>query len=343
MSPRTARRMLTAPAVLLAAAGLVLTGAGAVLPFAPAADAAPAALHQTARIALGTASSIAKNAFTEGPGGSVYYSRGSVVYVVNGNARPAVALHAGHTVLALAANSSDLFVLTGLTVTEYARSNGAVVRHWTLTSPVTAITSAGMIAVGQTLWAWTDWATDSSGFEYANVDRISTTSSAVHLVDKKAFPVNVAADSSGLYYQDVRGAASILSLVHVTPSGSVRAKAESNASGPEALSAGRLDLLSFHGGRLNIDTYRPSTLARLSSAHVSSDDRTIAGTTIGLLVLAEPCSHLTCSSATVSELAASGLSTGSVTVPGAFTLLAGPAAAVIEDVGGHMFLVRLGP
>jgi hypothetical protein len=73
-------------------------------------------------------------------------------HVQKGSAASRVALHAGRPVLALAASSSKLFVETGLTVTEYNRSGGAKVRHWTLTSPVTPITIAGLLVAGHTLW-----------------------------------------------------------------------------------------------------------------------------------------------------------------------------------------------
>src|SRR5580692_254497 len=126
--------------VALALAVLAATAGGAVAatrttatPTAPATP-ATAALHGT-RIALGATSGLYGNAFTEAPNGAVFFSRGSVVYVVEGNRAPVIALHAGRTVLALGANDSDLFVETGLLVTEYNRATGGQLRHWTLTSP----------------------------------------------------------------------------------------------------------------------------------------------------------------------------------------------------------------
>ena len=82
--------------------------------------------------------------------------------------------------MAVAANQTDLFVQTGLTVTEYRLSNGSKVKHWTLSSPVVPITSAGLLAVGGAVWSWTDWGTDESGFEYATVSRIVVSGSATH-------------------------------------------------------------------------------------------------------------------------------------------------------------------
>ncbi|MGN6676151.1 MAG: hypothetical protein ACTHKL_00020, partial [Streptosporangiaceae bacterium] len=329
------------PAVFIA--GLLAAGLGLALPAQAASDAAAVRtaplLHKTATIALGSTSNIFKNIFTQAPDGAVFYSRGSVVYVQKGTAAPQVALHAGGAVMALAASSSKLFVQTGLTVTAYNRSGGAKVRHWTLTSPVTPITLAGLLVVGQTLWSWTDWGTDSSGFEFARLSRINTTAAAVHVVDKQAYPVNVAANSSGVYFEDVRGAKSLGYLVHVTPSGGVHAR-----RGPGgallALAGGRLDQMSFHNnGHQYLDTYSTTTLRRLSSGQISDNDRMFASTGLGLIVLNEPCTHLVCAKATVSKLATNGSRSGTLTVTNAFSVLTGRDGAVVTVTHGHMSLV----
>src|SRR5580700_3367036 len=106
------RRSRIVPAIALAVAGLA-----AAAPAAQAAARAPSkpALHGHT-ISLGATSDVFGDAFTEAPDGTVFFSHGSVVYVVHGDQAPAVKLHAGHPVLALAANSSDLFVQTGLQV-----------------------------------------------------------------------------------------------------------------------------------------------------------------------------------------------------------------------------------
>ncbi len=322
-----------------ALAGLLAAATGAALP-AQATLRAPA-LHKTATIALGTTGNIFKNIFTQAPDGVVFYSKGPVVYAQKGTSAPHVALHAGRPVLALAASSSELFVETGLTVTEYNRSGGAKVRHWTLTSPVTPLTIAGLLIVGRTLWSWTDWGTDSSGFEFARLSRINTTASAVHIVDKQAYPVDVAANASGAYFEDARGRDSLGFLVHSTPAGGLHAR-----RGPVgallALAGGRLDQLSFHSnGHQFIDSYSTTSLLRLSSARISDNDRMFAGTGLGLIVLNEPCPRLVCATATVSKLATSGARTGTLTVPNAFEVLTGPQAAVVTVSGGHMSLVRI--
>jgi len=338
----TIRKGLAPAAVSLALLGLASAQVAQAATGSAARPAAPG-LHATARIGLGSSSGIFSDVFTQAPNGAVFYSRGSVVYVVDGNLAPKIALHAGKNVLALAANASELFVQTGLTVTGYSRSNGAVLRHWTLTSPVTPITSAGLYAVGSTLWSWTDWATDRTGFEYAKVNRIAVTGSAVHVVAREAFPGDMAADTTGLYFESVRGSSDYLN--HVKPSGSLRSAHVSNGDvdAPLALAAGRVDLLTF-STQLHVTSFSPTTLAELSSKQVSANDRDIAGTGLGLLVLAQPCSHLTCSSSTVSKLDAStGSATGTLTVPYTYLLLPGPFGAVIEVSHGKVYLVRIGP
>lgn len=336
-------RPLTALAVLPVLAGLVAGGAAAAQAseHQPARAAAPA-LTQTARIPLFTTASIFKNIFAEAPNGTVFFSRGSVVYAVVRNSAPAVAEHAGGQVLALAANRTELFVQTGLTVTAYSRSTGAALRHWALTSPVTPITAAGLLAVGNTVWSWTDWATDQSGFEFAKLSMFSATSATVHAIDSQMYPADWAAGTSGLYYEDVRSPGNTNHLAHVTPGGTLTTKTQPDADAPMALSGGRIDVLSFHNGHQNIDTYSMTTLARLSSAHASNAARAIAGTTAGLVALVQPCAELACLNATVSKLAVTGHASGAVTLPRAFELLAGPQAAVIEVVNRHVFLVRIG-
>jgi hypothetical protein len=332
-----ARALLAATA--LALAGLVATAAGA---HATSRATATPALHGT-RIALGATSGLYGDAFAEAPNGAVFFSRGSVVYVVEGNRAPVIALHAGGTVLALAANDSDLFVENGLRLTEYSRGNGSQVRHWTLTSLVASVTSAGLYVVGDTVWAWTDWATDGSGFEYAQVDRIHTASSAVHVVDKDAFPGDMSADGAGLYFETVHGVTD--DLAHANPTTTAVQYRKAPVDAPLALASGRVDLLAFGSSAADVLSYNASTLALVSSRRVPEKDRSIVGTGLGLLVLAQPCSGFPCSSAAVGRLdPATGGTSGALPVPGAYQLLNGPAVIEAGDVHGtraDLFLVRL--
>ena len=333
-----ARALLAATA--LALAGLVATAGGAQAA-ATRATGTPA-LHGT-RIALGATSGLYGNAFTEAPNGTVFFSRGSVAYAVEGDRAPVLALHVGRTVLALGANDSDLFVETGLLVTEYSRATGGQLRRWTLSSLFAPATSAGLDVVGDTVWVWTDWATDGSGFEYAQIDRIVASSSAVHVVDKDAFPGDMSADSAGLYFETVHGVTD--DLGHANPTTSAVSYRKAPVDAPLALGGGRVDLLAFGSSAADVLSYNASTLALVSSKRVPETDDAIVGTGLGLLVLAQPCHGFPCSAATVGRLnVATGGTSGRLSTPGAYQLLNGPAVIEASDVRGtqaDLTLVRL--
>lgn len=332
------------PALGIAIAGLVVASSGAQA--TPRSPHHPA-LHAGPKVALGTTTNVFANVFNEGPDGSLFYSRGSVVYRVTGNGKPQAEVHASSRVMAVAANQSDLFVQTGLTVTEYRLPRASKVKHWTLSSPVKPITSARPLAVGTTVWSWTDWGTDESGFEFATVSRIAVAGSAAHVISKAAYPADMSANASGLYFESNSTKASANFLNHVTPSGVVRArKLTAGVGAPLALSGGRVDLL-VSSNHLTINTYDATTLALKSSKKVSDNDTNIAGTSSGLVVMTLVCHGKNCSTPTVSVSnlnASNGAASGAVKLPGAVILLQGPSAGVIgasNGIKGSMSLQRL--
>ena len=320
-------------AAVSAAAGLA---AACVLAAAVPAQASPAVLHVTANVSLGHVGSAFTYQFSEAPNGTVYYARGRVVYAVAGSNPRAAILHASGRVLAVAANNKDFFAEVGRTVSEYRRSDRDFVRKWTLPKSLGPLTSAGLFAVGSTVWAWTDWATDESGFQFANVSRIRTTSAVVHKVSSNiAYPADMAANASGLYYEAIRPNATNGYLIRVRPDGQVTKRTDKNIDAPLALAAGRVYLLADHepSGKQFLDAYRGSNLQHVFSRHVSAQYYDVAGTGAGLLVLR---------SGQVSKVsAATGAVTGSLSVPHAVTLAPGPSAVVITFSGGIARLLRL--
>ena len=359
---RRAGRRRAAPTVAclaVAALGLAVPAAQAAQT-APATPAAPAAsagpdLTIMSSTDIGSAAGVGTDVFAETPAGGLYVASGTTVQHACGRTRSGIGRHARpercrvalprgsaarKRIIALAATSSDIFVQIGLTVTERSEPSGKPVRHWTLTSPA-PVTSAGLLVAGTTLWSWTDWATDSSGFEFARISRISTKSSAVHVVNKLAFPGDVAAGAAGLYFEAQRGSSG--ELAHVTPSGHVTYRRSRTVDAPLALSGGRVDMLAFGTHGVSVDTFSATSLALLSSKPVSDSDRVIAGTSLGLLVLTQPCPAIACANASVSLLdAATGAASGTVTVPHARVLLPGPVAEVISVSGGKLVLNVLG-
>jgi len=301
---------------------------------------APAGLHIAGTVKLGAASSL----FSAAPNGAVYYTRGSSsVYVVNGTSAPRLAIRAGGVVLALAANSTEVFVDVGRTVTEYSRRTGAKGRQWKLSILAhTRTTAAGLYAVGGNVWGWTDWFTGESGFEYATVSRFSTSSGTVHKVSSDIALLDMAADSAGLYYQSVNSEGAYGYLVHVSPSGSVHRVTDTSLGGPLALAGGRVVLIGYPAGRTYLDGYSAGSLVRTFARRVSRGDIALAGTTAGLLVLTATCMTSVCPSATVSQVStATGVATAPLGVPDAISLVPGPAAAAIAYRSGSYYLVRL--
>jgi hypothetical protein len=333
----------------VAGTALAVTMAGAVAAAGPAA-ASTSGRPVSPNLKVGRTIQLTKandlSTFAEAPNGSVYYSAKGTVYVVNGNHAPVPATALPGTVLALAANNTDFFVQTGLTVYEYSRKSDAYAGHkWTLSSPHRPITSAGLLAVGGTIWSWTDWSTDQSGFELATVSEITTSPSHVRVISKSnAYPADMAANTDGLYYQAVKSNGANGYIVRVMPNGSVRRHADANIGTPIALASGRVDLLAIHGnGRTYIDSFKTSTLASLNSRRISGEYRDIAGTSAGLLVLKEPCASLNCKYASVSVLnPGTGGTSGTIRVSRAVALMPGPAAAALTLVGTKIYLVRLG-
>jgi hypothetical protein len=322
------------PAAAIAVAGIVVAQGGAQ------ASARAPALHLGPKVSLGTTPNVFANAFADlGPNG-VFYSRGSVVYVVHGSHAPKVALHAGQTVLALAGTGDDLFVQTGLTVTMYSINHLTKMRHWTLTSPVKPITTAGLYAVGgtNTVWSWTDWATDGSGFEYATVSRIIISSPSVHVVSKLAYPGAMAANSSGLFFESQGKNGSGNYLSHALSSGHVQSSKTSAANGtPITLTGSRIDLLAFgSSAKVHVNSYSQASLALKTSKQVFGGDDSLADPDIGLLVLSTACTPK-CAAPVVSVLNdATGAASGGVRVPGTEILLPGPYGLVVEvSHGSH--------
>jgi hypothetical protein len=134
-------------------------------------------------------------------------------------------------------------------------------------------------------------------------------------------------------------------LGHANPTTTAVRYRKAPVDAPVALAGGRVDLLTFGSSAADVLSYNASTLALVSSKRVPEKDRSIVGTGLGLLVLAQPCSGFPCSSATVGRLqVATGGTSGALPAPGAYQLLNGPAVIEASDVHGtraDLFLVRI--
>jgi hypothetical protein len=263
-------------------------------------------------------------------------------YVVEGNSLPGIAEHAAGPVLALAADATDLYVETGLTVTDYNRATGNEVTSWTLPGSGTP-TTAGLFAEPGVIWAWNDFATDQSGFEPANVYRI--VGSTIYTEKVGAAPGDMDADSNGLYYIGLRDPDGSGQLQSITPSGTVDTSSSALVSfgSPMTLDDGTVVLQNEVGNHSYAwETFDPSTLKLLTSTQtgiVNPDP--IADTGSGLLLMEVPSSPPP--EAGFIQFSVTGAQPGGqVGVPrNSQGLLQGYYPAVISDQSGELDLVRL--
>lgn len=298
-----------------------------------------------AKIPLGLswARSMPAPAAVEAPNGSVFVAAGSVVYVVEGNDAPVVAEHAGGPVLALAADATDLYVETGLVVTDYSRSTGNEVAHWTLSGAGTP-TSAGLFAEPGVVYGWTDFATDASGFNYANLYRI--VGGSVQPIDGSAYPGEMYADAAGLYFEAAVGTTVGAHLELVTPSGGVTVSPDVMQFGsPITVVDGQLVIEQPVTDRGDVwSTWDPTTLRRSSqtvTGIIYADP--IAETGSGLLLMEVPSGSSVPSAAITETSPTTGqqLDGGVQFASNSQWLLQGYYPAVVNVEGGQLYLVRL--
>lgn len=344
---RAARRHgHVAPLAALAGGVALLTLAGSGGWVAASAPPGSGTLVVTGKVELGAFNSLALETLVdaEAPDGTFYFATGATVQVVHADAPPALMLHATGKVQALAATTSDLYVQSGLTVTDYSLSAGKPRRSWTLPrqrfAPDGPPTSAGLLAAGGVVWSWTDFSTDQSGFEFADIDELETAAAAPRPIDANAYPADLAADSSGLYYEDTVGSAGY--LVHVTPAGTkTRSKPTADMDAPMLLSDGSVFLAAIRepSGTPYLDRFSETTLALLGSVRLHANLFAVS-TSAGVLT---SCDETGCAADTVVRIDPStAASTGSVVVPGLAALVSGSQPATLATLAGHGYLVRLG-
>jgi hypothetical protein len=339
----------------VALVGGVLASGGPVV----AAPVAPSAisLAVTATVGLGASSAfgnfgLSGTLFADAPNDVVYFATGSVVKAVKGDAAPTVVTHLPRPALAVAATVSDLYVETGSTIRDYAVPGMAVRHTWTLPagtlpSGVGGPTAAGLQAEPGVLWEWSDWSTDESGFEYATIIQISTTTSAVRVVDHDAYPSFVVAGPTGLYYEDTVGTATASHnyIVHALVDGKrVFSRPTGDVDAPLALEPGYVAAFAIRepSGKAYVDEFASATLALVSSAPFKPGAGGVVGTPVGPLGIESSCNKSACSDAMVVQVnPVTGGDTEAAKVPDAELLLFGSHPAAVTSVDGRDYLVRL--
>jgi hypothetical protein len=168
-------------------------------------------LHAGKAVSLGLSSNDVL-AIAEAPNGAVFYAphpvigamggikhaaAAKVIRVIDGTKPAAVAEHAPNPVLALAANTGSLFVVTTKQTLKYSRSTGALEHSWSLPA-----TSSYATATLTSQWLYVDSAfeCDACGYEPTTLTAINLRSYATHAVGTKVTPGSVAARGGNVYY-----------------------------------------------------------------------------------------------------------------------------------------------
>jgi hypothetical protein len=363
VSRRQRLRLLAVPLAALATAGLAACGShhpaagspasGSTAPAAggsisPAASspAAPAGLSVVADISLGAAPATGQPVFAEAPDGTVFYAAGPVVMVVDHDDAPAVAEHAGAAVLGLGASTSTLYVVTAKGLIAYSRSSGNQTGHWALPGSPGTPTTAGITPGDDgTVWVWTDWATDQSGYEYATVYVVPAGAHTATTLSQTAEPGTLVTDGLNGYFlvsSQNSQAASLVEWQDATGQDVTGDPAPAQALA--AFSQGHVLLYQSGSG---LHEYTPGASAG-AGPRISGFARTsvtapdgFAATSSGLLFLTCTAAHC----ATVTQVSqTTGTAGQSVAIPGsdhATWLMPGPSPAVFTSASGQMHLLRL--
>ena len=213
-------------------------------------------------------------------------------------------------------------------------------RSWVLPALVRHVTLAGLDPGPGVVWAWSDWATDESGFEMASIIEILD-----HLLahacgrqrDRLPGRRGGGLRRALLRVHQHHFVGSGDAFAHVQPGGGQTLSAPLGISTFEPLAVGPGYLaICTGGGQSNtsyLNIYSSATLAKMSSSRLGSNPEGIVGTPTGVVAV-NP-------SSVVAVNPSTGATSPPVAVAGAALLLFGSHPSVIADYQGKAYLVRL--
>jgi hypothetical protein len=245
-------------------------------------------------------------------------------------------------VLGLGASSSDLYVVTPQALIAYSRPDGSQTGRWALTGSPATPTSAGVVVGGNgDVWVWTDWATDSSGYEYAMMYAVLPGAAKADSVGTSVEPGTLTTDGTHAFFLVASKNSLGASLIEATPAapgGSPAVSVQTAAPAPtQAIVGFSQSQVVLYSQPSSLYTYTPGSPGAAKVSTHAGLPVLVAGTSSGLL-------FLTCSKecVTVTQVnQATGASGSSVTIPANSNILLGPDPAVIGVESGHLHLVRL--
>jgi hypothetical protein len=350
--PSTASPSAAASSQLPSASAEVSSSAGL-----PAPD-ATGPLHVSADVAIkGQFTSAQIGLFaTQAPDGAVFVAGvGSpqVIWVVDGVRPAAVAEHVTGPVSALAADTSNLYVGAGQSVTAYSRTTGELVRRWTPSPVVGAVDQ--LVVAGDRVWALysqLDGNQPSPPGDLVEFDPAA--SSPVTHVRDVSDTFSIAAGPAGIYYVTKQST----EIVERTNDGRVltaptRQAVDLELSGPSAIQAVAVDggrVVVQHNAGQGLDavlnTYDAATLAGPSKDTNFAANEGFAVTPSGIFVIGNSDTNV-CGAGQTTCLRRFSLTAGNVGDPVALpadtaaSTLTGPFPTVVLALGPDLHVVRI--
>jgi hypothetical protein len=293
----------------------------------------------------------------QGPDGAVFVAghpaSPQIVWVVDGVRPAAIAEHVTGPVTALAADTANLYVGVGRTVSAYSRVTGNVVRSWAANGMPGAV--AQLVITGNRLWAlYAASNAFSAGAPNGLAEIDPASSTLVRTVSDPAGVLSIAAGLSGVYYVTKQSS----QLVEQTNDGRsisapTRQQVDLELSGPSAIQAvavvdGRVVLQHDAGQGLDavLNTYDATTLAGPSAAVGFSAAEQLTSTPSGVFVVGNSDTNVCATSAQtcVRRFALAGGDVGAPLALPAQTLasaLTGPYPAVVVAVASDVHVLRI--
>lgn len=292
-------------------------------------------LKVTANVDLGALPLRGEPIVAETPDGAVFYADGQVVMVDDGNGSPQVAEHVGAEVLAVGASTSMLYVVTPQALIAYGRPGGGQAGRWAITGSPATPTTAGITVGDGTIWVWTDWATDFSGYEDAMVYAVPSGAAKAEVLSKAAEPGTLTTDGTHAFFLVQNNSSMGASLMESSPTAGTVTVGAAPTMTLVGYSRSQVILYKEPG---SLYTYTPGASGTGTVQAPVGDSIADAATSSGLL-------FLTCTKTACSTVTAVDQSTGavgpSVTVPLETGLLLGPDPVVVGVQARHVHLIRL--
>jgi hypothetical protein len=231
----------------------------------------------------------------QGPDGALFVAgpvaSPQIIWVVDGVRPAGIAEHVKGPVTALAADTANLYVGVGQSVTAYSRTTGNVVRTWNTGLPGTL---TQLVVAGTRVWGLSTQSDDNSaGAPDGLIELDPASSSPVRSVTGFADTFSIAAGPSGVYYVTKQSN----ELVEQTNAGATitaptNQQVNLQLSGPSAIQAvavlGGQVILQHDAGQgldAQLNTYDATTLVGPTAQTNFSADEPLALTSSGLFVV----------------------------------------------------------